>query len=142
MKRRDAAVISIVVAHALAWVVALWLTFGPIYQGVSVTAAIPGDVAIESTRVSATLIDVNGLRVLPLLLAPVALTALALLAALLTDAWSAKRKVLVWVSAVLLLGFCVVGSFSIGVFYLPAALALTISAILGSRRRRPETPAG
>ena len=142
MKRLDAAVISMWVAHTLAWIVALGLTFGPIYQGVSVTAAIPGDVASESTRVSATLIDVNGLRVLPLLLAPVVLTALALLAVLLTDAWSAKRKALVWVSAVLLLGFCALGSFSIGLFYLPAALALTLSAILGSRRRSPETRTG
>ena len=73
---------------------------------------------------------------------PVVLTALALLAVLLTDAWSAKRKVLVWVSAVLLLGFCALGSLSIGLFYLPAALALTLSAILGSRRRSPETRTG
>ena len=125
------------VAHTLAWIVALGLTFGPVYQGVSGAAVIPGDVSSEYTRVSATLIDINGLRVLPLLMAPVVLTALALLAVLLTDAWSAKRKVLVWVSAVLLLVFCGVGSFSIGLFYLPAALVLVLSAVIGSRRSKP-----
>jgi len=137
VKRRDAAVVTMWVAHTLAWIVALGLTVGPVYQGVSGTAAIPGDVSSEYTRVSATLIDINGLRVLPLLMAPVVLTTLALLAVLLTDAWSAKRKVLVWISAVLLLLFCAVGSFSIGLFYLPAALVLVVSAVIGSRRSTP-----
>ena len=74
------------------------------------------------------------MRVLPLLLAPVVLTALALLVVLLTDAGQARRKVLLWVSAILLLGFCAVGIFSIGLFYMPAAVALVVSAVLGSRR--------
>ena len=129
MKRRNAPVISIVVAHALAWIVALGLVFGPVYQGMSVTAVAPGDIAGEPIKTTATLIDVNGLRVLPLLLAPVVMTALALLAVLRTDAGQTRRKVLVWVLAVLLLGFCVLGSFSIGLFYLPSALALIIMGI-------------
>lgn len=136
MKRCDAAVISTAVAHALAWVVALWLAVGPVYQGVSVTPVpvTPGSVASEPTRATASLIGVNGMRVLPLLLAPVVLTALALLVVLLTDAGQARRKVLLWVSAILLLGFCAVGIFSIGLFYMPAAVALVVSAVLGSRR--------
>ena len=73
-----------------------------------------------------------------MLLAPVVLTALALLAVLLTDAGQARRKVLLWVSAVLLLGFCAGGSFSIGLFYLPAAIALAFSAVFGSRGRSAE----
>ncbi len=91
MKRCDAAVISTWVAHALAWVVALWLAVGPVYQGVSVTPVTPGDVARESTRVTASLIEVNGWRVLPLLLAPVVLTSIPLSAVLLTDAGQARR---------------------------------------------------
>ena len=142
MKRRDAAVISTGVAHALAWVAALWLAARTSYQGASVTLVTPGDVAGETTGVTATLIEVNGLRVLSLLLAPVALTALALLAVLLTDAGEARRKVLLWASAVLLLGFCAVGSFSIGLFYLPAAIALAFSAVLGSRGRGADTGTG
>jgi hypothetical protein len=127
-------VIAAGVAHVLTWVVALFLMFGPVYQGVSETVATPGGVAVESTRVTSTLVEVNGLRVLPFLLAPVALTALALLAALITGVGFARRRVLLWVSSVLLLGACAVAIFSIGLFYLPAAVALIVSAVAGSRR--------
>ena len=142
MKRFDATVISTGAAHALTWVVALWLAFGPVYQGAAITAVTPGGVAGESTRTTATLIEVNGLSVLPLLLAPVVLTALALLAVLLTHAGQPRRKVLLWGSAVLLLGLCAVGIASIGLFYLPAALALVFSAVLGSLGRAAETKTG
>lgn len=136
MNRYDAVVISTVVAHVLTWVVALWLVVGPVYQGVSETAVTPGGVASESTRFAATLIEVNGLSVLPSLLAPVVLTALALLAALITGVGLARRRVLLWVTSVLLLGFCAVGIFSIGLFYLPAAVALFVSAVTASLRTR------
>jgi len=134
VKRCDAAVISAGVAHALAWVVALWLVVGPVYQGVSKTAVTPGDVAGEATPFTETLIEANGLSALPLLMAPVVLTAPALLAALLTDAGQARRKVILWVSAVLLLGFCAAGIASIGLLYLPASVALVVSAVTGSGR--------
>ena len=142
MKRFNAAVILTAVAHVLAWVVALWLAFGPIYQGVSVTAVAPGDVTSEPTRFTETLIEANGFRALPLLLEPVVLTALALLAALLTDAGQARRRVLLWVPAVLLLVFCAVGIFSVGLFYLPTAVALVVSAVMGSRGRVGEARTG
>ena len=134
MRRRDAVVISAGVAHVLTWGVTLWLVFGPVYQGVSKTAVAPGGVASESTRFTATLVEVNGLSVLPLLMVPVALTTLALLAALITGVGLAKRRVLLWVSSVLLLGFCAVAIASIGLLYLPAAVALIVSAVMGSRR--------
>lgn len=107
---------------------------GPVYEGVSKTVVTPSGVANESTKVTATLVEVNGLSVLPLLMVPVTLTALALLAALITGVGLAKRRVLLWVSSVLLLGFCAVGISSIGLFYLPAAVALIVSAAAGSRR--------
>ena len=134
MNRRDAVVISTVVAHVLTWVAALLLVVVPVYQGVSTTAVTPGGVASESTRVTATFIEVNGLGVLTLLLAPVVLTALALMAVLTIHVRLAMRRVLLWVAAVLLLGFGAVGIFSIGLFYLPAAVALVVSAVMGSRR--------
>ena len=115
------------------------LVFGPVYQGISNTAVTHGGVASESTRFTATFPEVNGLSVILVLLAPVVLTALALLAVLLTDAGQARRKVLLWVSAVLLLGFCAVGIWTFGLFYLPAALALVFSAVLGSLGRATET---
>ena len=135
MEQRKATVVSAVVAHVLAWAAALWLAFGPLYQGESVALVTPNGVESEPTGFTATLIEVNGLRVLPLLMAPVALTGVALLAALVMTAGQVKRKVFLWVSAGLLLGFCAVGIFSIGLFYLPAALALAAAAIKGSRRR-------
>ena len=142
MKGNDATVILTGFAHALTWVAALLLVFAPVYQGASATALAPGGGASEFTRFTATFIEVNGLRVLALLLAPVALTALALLAVLLTHTGQARRKVLLWVSAVLLLGFCALGIWTFGLFYAPAALALVFSAILGSFSRAAETGVG
>ena len=126
------------IAHVLTRVVGLWLVLGPVYQGVSVTAMRAGGVASESKRLTATLTEVNGLGVLLLLLlllAPVVLTALALIATLLTSVASAKRRVFLWISAILLLGFCAAGILSIGLFYLPAALALVVAAALCPRHR-------
>ena len=142
MKRHNAAVVSTGIAHVLAWVVVLWLVFGPIYQAESVTAAVPGAPANEPTKTTATLIEVNGWRVLPILLVPAALTGLALVTVLKTNAGQTRRRVLVWAASVLLLGFCILGSFSIGIFYLPSALALVVSSILVSRSWPGATVAG
>ena len=96
----------------------------------------------RATKTTATLIEVNGWRVLPILLVPAALTGLALVTVLKTNAGQTRRRVLVWAASVLLLGFCILGSFSIGIFYLPSALALVVSSILVSRSRRGATFAG
>ena len=104
------------VAHVLAWLVVLFLAIGPVYQGASVTAVAPGEIPNEPTRTTATLIQVNGWGVLPILLVPAALTGLALLTVLKTEAGQTRRTVLVWVLAALLLVFCALGSFSIGIF--------------------------
>ena len=139
MKHWDAAVVAAFAAHVLAWAVGLWLALGPVYRGVSVTAVAPGEAPGEATRFTATLIQVNGSWVILLLAAPVVLTALTLVSVLLTDAGQARRRVFLWASAILLSGFGVLGSFSIGLFYLPAALALIVSAVLGSRGNAAET---
>jgi hypothetical protein len=135
LKLRDAAVISIIVAHVLAWLVVLFLVLGPVYQGTYVIEAAPGEIPGKPTRSTATLIQVNGWGVLPILLVPAALTGLALLTVLKTGAGQTRRTVVVWVLASLLLVFCALGSFSIGIFYLPSALALVLSGILVSLRR-------
>ena len=77
------------------------------------------------------------MRVLPLLLIPVALTALALVTVLVSESRQGTRKVALWGLAVLLLRFCVVGIFSIGLFYVPAAIALVVSAVKSLRQGRP-----
>lgn len=136
------ATISAWTAHALAWGVGLWMALGPVYQGVSVTPTGPGESAGEDTRVTASLVETNGLWVLWLLLAPVLLTGLALLAIRFTDPGQARRKVILWASALILLAFCAVGIFSIGIFYLPAALALLCAAIADSLRGGQQAPHG
>ena len=132
-------VFSTGIAHALAWVVVIWLAFGPIYQGTSVVPVGPGETPNEPTRTSASLIEVNGWQVLPILLVPAALTGLALLTVLFTHTGQARRKTLLWLLTALLLVFYILGSFTIGIFYLPSALVLLLTAIGVStnRRRKP-----
>ena len=136
MKRYDAAMILAVAAHVLALAAAIFLAFGPVYRGESVAAVALGEVAAEPVRTTKTLIEVNGLRVLPLILAPVLLTAVAALAATVIRADSIWRGSIVLTSAVLLLGLCVVGLFTIGLFFLPASVALAVAGVMGLRRRR------
>ena len=117
------------VAHALAWAAGLYLAFGPVYGGVSMTAAAPGELPGEVNTPPATLIEVNGLYVVPLLLIPVLLTALGLLTIYFIAPGRAVRKALLWLYAVALAAYCIVAVFSLGVFYLPAALAMLCAAI-------------
>ena len=101
----------------------------PVYQGESVAPALPGESVGERTWMSSTLIAENGLHVVLLLLVPIFLTAITLLGLRLTAKSQTVRKVLLWGPAVVLLGFCFVAIASIGMFYLPAALALLVAAI-------------
>ena len=86
----------------------------------------------HASRHTASLVEQNGLWVLWLLLVPVLLSGLALLTITFTDAGQARRRVLLWGASLALLGFCAVGIFSIGLFYLPSALALLCAALSGS----------
>ena len=119
-------------SHALAWAAFLGLAFSPsFYRGASVTAIGPGGSPGEVIPLSASIIAVNGWWVLMPLLVPVALTAIGILAAI-TWNHQLRNKVFLWVAAALLAIFCTLGMFSIGIFYLPAALALLVAAILMS----------
>ena len=88
--------------------------------------------------VSASIIEGNGLGVLVPLLVPVALTAVGLLNALTGDRRNTRSKLLLWASAAPLIVFCGLAMFSIGMFYLPAAVALIVSAVIMSGRTRPK----
>lgn len=122
-------------AHAFAWAAGIWLAFGPAYEGVSGTAALPGEPGGEATRFTATLIEVNGLYVIWLLAVPILLTGVPLLVIRRPAAGRVGRKILLWVPAAALLGFCAMAIFSIGLFYLPAALALITAAATDSTGR-------
>ena len=135
MNRWDSVALSAGLAHVLTWAAGLFLAFGPVYRGVSTSVSEnPGGFSIESARTTETLLDVNGLSVLPLLVAPVVVTAIVVATVMTTRPATPTRKVSLWVAAVLLLGFCAAGVFSIGVFYVPAAVSLMVAAIMGSRR--------
>jgi hypothetical protein len=162
MRHYDAPTISSGLAHILAWVTLLWLAFWPtFYQGASAAPATtalyeaerrsPGlrrrDAVPVSTAAggggdqvpaSASLTQVNGFWVLGLLAVPLLLTALGLIAAIMRhmgQPWGSalQWRLSGWTAAALLLGFCAVGIYSIGLFYLPVALLLLVSAALPSR---------
>ncbi len=121
------ATVSAWIAHAFAWAAGIGFAFVPVYEGESVAPALPGEPGGEVIRSSATTIEVNGLHVILLLLVPILLTAITLLGLRLQQ--TTMRKVLLWSPAVVLLGFCFVAIASIGMFYLPTALALLVAAI-------------
>ena len=124
--------ISALVAHVLAWAAGVWFVFGPLYVGESVTPTLPGQAGGEATQLSATAVEANGLSIIWLLLMPILLTGIGLLAIQLTYKRRTSRRVLLWGIVAVLLGFCMVAIFSIGVFYLPAAFALLVAAATDS----------
>jgi len=81
------------------------------------------------------LIQTNGLKVLPLLLSPVLLSGLGLLTVI---GWGIQRftcRALLSVAAILLILFCLAGAFSIGLFFLPAAVAMIVAAVMAFRQK-------
>jgi hypothetical protein len=72
----------------------------------------------------ATLLDINGPEVLGKLLLPVALAGLPLL----VQRQRSMREISRIFAAVLLFGWVAAGSLSIGMFYLPSALAMFVAA--------------
>ena len=86
----------------------------------------------EVARYSASLTEINGYWVLLPLSAPVLVTGLALLSLL---TWKGKggragNTLILGGLAVVLLIFSVLGLLSIGLFYLPAAIASIMTAII------------
>ena len=98
-------------AHLWAWAIALLLAFVPVYSS------------------GATLIEQNGLYVIWILLVPVLFSGVVLLAIHLMDAGHRGRKALLWTIALVLLVLCAATYISIGLLYLPMALALLVVAI-------------
>ena len=131
MKSVEIATLSALAAHVLAWAGGVFLAFVfvPLYGS------------------GETLVEVNGRGAIRLLLVPVVLTAITLAGALLTrgrqsNRSQATRTMLLWSSAIVLLGLCFVAIFSVGVFYLPAAIALLVAAIADLTMNRGEPRTG
>ena len=126
MTRTRISLAAAIIAHTLAWAATLFFLFWPIYTGVSVS---PDESGISSVS-SKTLIEANGLWSALLLVIPVALTAITLIATLPTPAHPRIMLTLRWTSFAVLLAFCAVSILSIGIFYLPAAIATLIAAVV------------
>ena len=130
----NGAVTAAWVAHAFAWAAGLWLAFGPVYSGVSgtpvqvnpETGQVVGQQNVEVTRYTESFIKANGLGAGLYLLVPLVLTALYALAVHLIGAAWLVRKGIQWVSVVALLAACLVSILSIGVFYLPSVIVLSV----------------
>ena len=116
MTRTRISLTAAAVAHILAWAATIFFLFGPVYSG--------------NTGDTATLVEVNGLWAALLLVIPVALTAVTLIASLPNAPRPRLMLTLRWTSFAFMLLFCVAGIYSIGIFYLPAAIGALIAAIV------------
>ena len=107
-----------------------WLALYPgFYQGVSVTALSSREMVQRSEQ--ASLLAENGMWALGLLAVPLALTGLGVYGA------ARRFRFLLWSVAVVLLVFSVISGMTIGLFYLPAAIALLVAAALCNSSRAP-----
>ena len=127
MTRTKISLTAGIIAHIFAWAATLFFLFWPIYGGVSVS---PGESGLSSVS-GKTLIEVNGIWAAFLIILPIVFTAIVLIASLPGTALPRLMLTLRWTAFALTLLFCVVGIYSIGVFYLPAALAVLVAAIVG-----------
>ena len=112
--------------------IGIWLAAWPcMYSGSSSVASTsstdPTSVLGQTQSSCSSLISENGTRVLFLLAVPIVLTAIGLLGALKGRRWLALGP------ALLFFALCVVGLMSIGMFYIPAALALIVAGGLLDR---------
>lgn len=111
------------IAVTLAVGAGLWLALWPcFYTGVEQSAVVDGVQGKITRGLCASLVEVNGPQVLSLITVPIIVAAVALMAAHL------RRPRLLWGMAVLMLVFSVVGAFSVGPYYLPTVVALSVAA--------------
>ena len=106
-------------AAIVAAIISTVLLVAPVYASQSTTIGGEGPTTSASSR---TLLAVNGTSVLIALLLPILLAALPLTA----QRHPMRRRVTVTCAALLLV-FCLVSGFTIGLFYLPAAFLLFLS---------------
>jgi hypothetical protein len=115
---------------AIAWTVLVtaFLLFGPIYPGDSSVGPDGTVASLESRR---TLWQVNGFRALVALAFPLMFVAAPLMV---KDAvW--RRHTLIF-ATILMWGLVLLGGFSIGLFYMPTALAMLLLVLTSKRQEQ------
>ena len=115
--------VTTLAAHGMAWAAAAFLAIGPVSSS------------------GESLIEFEGRSAIRVLLVPVALTGIALAGVRFTHGRQSNRALsvrtmLLWSPAIVLAGLCILAMFSIGAYYLPAALALLVAAIADTRATR------
>jgi hypothetical protein len=115
------------VAVVLAVAGAVWLIVWPCaYSGVTAISSVDG-VEESRTTICRSFLDVNDASVLLILLVPVVLAAAGFVGA------RTGRRGVFMAAAVLLLLFCFLGSFSVGLWFIPSAIAMLIGIAWTSR---------
>ena len=119
-----AAAVSLALA-ALAVAVLLVVPLGSQVESVEVSPGAPTGAQLEQEREveRVSLLEHEGASVLVPLLIPVAIAALGVIAG-----WLTRPRPFRIASAGLLLVFVVVGIISVGIFYLPSAIAMVVAA--------------
>ncbi len=134
------------VSHIFAWVSLLLLVFWTgFYSGQSSTAVVVNGTGSQSQTtstfvgseattesLSASVVEINGFRIIPVLAIPVALTAAAAMAVVLLPTRPRFGMSLAWTCTISIVLFSLLGAFSIGLFYFPAAMALILASLLAS----------
>lgn len=105
----------------LALAASTFLALAPVVASVGETVGSDG--SVETERSSSTLLEREGPGVLLVLAAPVAVSAVALLAG-----GTSRARTAAGAAAALLLAFAVVAGASVGLFYLPAGIAMAVAA--------------
>ena len=130
MNRARLGIASAALAHFLAWAVSLYFAFYPcVYQGTTITTQT--GVTIRDSGCAGSLVTVNGLSVLLVLVVPVAITGLGLFATISNVVTYGVARILLWSSGISMALICLLGALSVGILYIPAALATIVAAIAG-----------
>jgi len=124
------ALLSACTASAYLWRV-------PMYASLSTTSTSTSS-AVTTGLDSQTLVGANGSWVTVLLVGVTLLCGLPLCVAV---AVPGAQRGATWSTALLVLGFSIISGFSVGLFFMPSALLLLVSAILTVFVKEGETPA-
>ncbi len=143
---RKWALTAALVGHIFAWAALLVLIFWTgLYSGESTTAVAVNSTGSQSQAtltfveaetttesLSASVVDLHGLRIVPILALPVALTAAAAMAVVLLTTRPRFGISLAWTCTIAIVVFSLLSASSIGLFYFPAAMALIPASLLAS----------
>jgi hypothetical protein len=102
----------------------IYLLNAPLYQVVETHCTESGCETIQGTR---TLVEANGSRVIILLTLITLASGVPFVVSLTLPR---LQRLVTWVFALLILAFSIIGSFTIGLAYMPSAILLLIAAVL------------